>query len=62
MSHHADYKFPTDTPVNHAINLLRKSGRRIEQVARSEFGSQALWDIAARLKEEAQRIAQENDQ
>lgn len=56
MTHHATYQFPDDTPVDKAVNLLRKSGRRVEQVARSEFGSPELWEIARALKHEAQRI------
>lgn len=56
MTHHATYEFPATEPKDHAINLLRKSGRRIEQVARGPFGSQGLWDIAEALKREAVRI------
>lgn len=57
-------KYPTitkdSTPAEKAVHLLRKSGRRIDEVAHSEYGSQLLIDIGRVLHQEAARILRED--
>lgn len=53
---------PDSTEAEKAVHLLRKSGRRIGQVARGPYGSQLLVDLEAQLKEEAARIIIESNE